>query len=297
MENKIDAKAFETFAKKVFKLTDEEVAGLYNEAGELTDFSLIETRDTERMTKLSTDKTNQYNRGLKEGASKLEKEVKEKYEVESDLIGVELFDFVVEQKIEEATKNVQVNAEDIMKHPEVVKLINKHGKEIRDLKKEHETTIKAKEEEINYSSFMSEINSLALKEFHSLKPILSEDPVKAKNQERLLLDRINSGAKFRKDGDLPIVLKSDGTNMADEHGHPVTFGEYIKETAGTIFDFKAADDRSGSGNQDTSGQNQGSKKVRKPKDYDDYVSMMKDNSLTAKERIEIKNLAVEAKII
>jgi hypothetical protein len=30
---------------------------------------------------------------------------------------------------------------------------------------------------------------------------------------------------------------------------------------------------------------------------DDYISMMQDNSLTAKERIEIKNLALQAKII
>jgi hypothetical protein len=292
MDKKIDITKFETFAKKVFKLTDEELSSLYNQDGELTDFSLIEKKDTERATKLASDKTSQYSRGLKEGAEKLEKSLKDKYEVESELIGEELFDHIIETKLEGA----KTSAEDIMKHPDVVKLVNSHGKEIKKLKQEHTEQLKAKDEAINYSTFMADINSLALKEFHALNPILSDDPMKAKNQESLFLERV-SKVKFRKDGELPIVLKPDGTNMTDEHGHSVTFQDFVKETAGTIFDFKAADDRSSSKNKESQDKVQQNKKVRVPKDMNDYISMMQDNSLTPKERIEIKNLAVKQKII
>jgi hypothetical protein len=293
MAKTINAEAFEAFIRKAFKLTDEEVAGLYNDAGELTDFSLIERKDADRVTKLASDKTNQYNRGLKEGAEKLEKILREKYEVESDLIGEELFDFIIEAKLEGA----KTSSEDIMKHPDVVKLINRHGKEIKDLKKTHADELKAKDDAINYSAFMADINSLALKEFHGLNPILSEDPVKAKNQESLFLEKV-AKVKYRKDGDVPIVLKSDGTNMTDEHGHPVSFQDFVKATAETIFDFKVAEGRSSPGNGDSDrGKGTQSKKVRTPKNMDDYISMMQDNSLTAKERIEIKNLALQAKII
>lgn len=292
MDKKIDISKFETFARKVFKLTDEEMSSLYNQDGELTDFSLIEKKDAERATKLASDKTNQYNRGLKEGAEKLEKVLKEKYEVESELIGEELFDHIIETKL----ADTKTSSEDIMKHPDVVKLVNNHGKELKKVRQEFADQLKAKDEAISYSTFMADINSLALKEFHGLNPILSEDPVKAKNQESLFLEKI-AKVKYRKDGEVPIVLKSDGTNLTDEHGHPVTFQDFVKSEAGTIFDFKASEDRSSAGNKDSKDKGQPSKKVRVPKDANDYISMMQDNSLTSKERIEIKDLAVKAKII
>jgi len=68
MDKKISAEALEAFIVKAFKLTTEEVASLYNDAGELIDFSLLEKKDSERITKLSGDSKNQYSRGLKEAA-------------------------------------------------------------------------------------------------------------------------------------------------------------------------------------------------------------------------------------
>jgi proteasome assembly chaperone (PAC2) family protein len=47
-----EKKIFETTLQKVFKLTAEEMAGLYNEAGELTDLSLIEQKDAEKICEL-----------------------------------------------------------------------------------------------------------------------------------------------------------------------------------------------------------------------------------------------------
>ena len=49
MDKKINAEAFEAFAVKAFKLTTEELASLYNDAGELTDFSLIERKDADKI--------------------------------------------------------------------------------------------------------------------------------------------------------------------------------------------------------------------------------------------------------
>ncbi len=121
MNKNINADAFEAFVVKAFKLTSEDLASLYNEAGELTDFSLIEQKDAERIKKLSGDKTNQYNRGLKEGAEKLEKQLKEKYEVDSDLIGVELFDSIIETKIADIKG---AGPDDVLKHPDVIKALN-----------------------------------------------------------------------------------------------------------------------------------------------------------------------------
>ena len=87
---------------KLFKIEPETLASLYNEAGELSDFSKILELDAQRIAKYKSDSDNQYKRGVKEGASKIEKEVKEKFELDSDLLGVDLIDHLVVKKIEEA---------------------------------------------------------------------------------------------------------------------------------------------------------------------------------------------------
>jgi hypothetical protein len=293
MDKIINPQAFEAFVVKAFKLTPEEVASLYNEAGELTDFSLIDQKDTGRISKLTTDKNNQYNRGLKEGAEKLEKAIKEKYEVESDLIGVELFDHVVETKIADVKG---ATPEDIMKNPEVIKLINTHSKEKKALAKEYEDKLLAKENEINQNNLFKEVESAALAEFENLNPILPEDAKKAKALKDVFIAEVKK-QKYQKGNDGYSVLKDDGTLSMDEKGYPVTFASHIKNIADTYFDFKKAEERSSSGLTEEQKKTQSGPKVRKPKDKDDYVNMMRDNSLTSKERIEIKNLAVAAKIV
>ena len=293
MDKIINPQAFEAFVVKAFKLTPEEVASLYNDAGELTDFSLIDQKDTGRISKLTTDKTNQYNRGLKEGAEKLEKAVKEKYDVESDLIGVELFDHVVETKVAEVQG---APPEDIMKNPEVIKLINTHSKEKKVLAKEWEDKLKAKEDEINQNNLFKDVESAALAEFENLNPILPEDAKKAKALKDVFIAEVKKH-KHQKDKDGYSVLNEDGTLLMDDKGYPVSFASHIKNIADTYFDFKVSEERSSAGLTEEQKKNQLGPKVRKPKDYQDYVNMSKDQTLTSKERIEIKNLAVAAKII
>lgn len=291
MEKIINAEAFESYLAKTLKFTTEEVASLYNEGGELKDFSLIESRDAERVKKLSTDKQNQYNRGLKEGAEKLERAIKEKYEIDSDLIGVELFDFVIETKVVTGA----TGDEDVLKNPEVIKHINQlvtqHGKEKKALLKEMEEKLKNKENEILEANMFKDIEASALVEFESLNPILPEDPKKAKALKDILISELKK-YKHSKDKDGFSVLKEDGSVLTDDHGYPVTFQSHVKNIADKYFDFKVAEERSSSGN--TNQNQQTSKKVRLPKDKNDYVEMMKDQTLTPKEMVEIKNLAVKA---
>jgi hypothetical protein len=290
MDKIINAQAFEAYLVKTLKITSEELASLYNEAGELTDFSLIEQKDTARISKLTTDKTNQYNRGLKEGAEKLEKAVKDKYDVESDLIGVELFDHVVETKVAEVKGAAP---EDILKNPEVIKLQNQHSKALKDKDKEWQQKLTDKEKEINKASLFNKVKTRALVEFEKLNPILPENAEKAQALKDVFLEKI---AKFnyQEEGEDFVVLKEDGTPLQDSHSYNVTFADHIKGHADKLFDFKKAEDRSSSGLTEEQKKTQLGPKVRKPKDKDDYVKMMGDNSLTSKERIEIKNLAVAA---
>jgi len=285
----INAEAFEAFAVKAFKLTAEDLASLYNEAGELTDFSLIEAKDAERIKKLSTDKTNQYNRGLKEGAEKLEKAIREKYEVESDLIGVELFDHVIETKV---TDVKGAGEGEVMKHPEVIKALNEKDKALRAKDKEWQQKLTDKEKEINKSNLFNKVKAKAIAEFDNMKPILPENANKAQALKDVLLSELVK-FNYQEDGDAFIILKEDGTPLKNDHGYDVTFTDHVKGHAERYFDFKTAEERSSSGNKD---QGQSGPKIRTPKDKADYVKIMQDQTLTPKERIEVMNLAKKAGI-
>lgn len=286
MDKKIDAQAFETYLQKVLKLSAEDVASLYNEAGELTDFSLIERKDAERISKLSGEKQGQYNRGIKEGAEKLEKAVKEKFEVESDLIGVELFDFILTNKVSEVQK---AKPEEVLKHPEVIKALNEKDKALKAKDKEWEAKMTAKELEINKQALFNKVKANGLAEFRNLNPILPTDAKKAQALENVLISELGR-FNYQESGDTFIVLKEDGVELKDDFGHNIDFKSHIKGTAERYFDFKKADDRSSSGNnnQGTSGARSG--KVRQPKDKQDFVNIMKDQTLTPQERIEIGKL-------
>jgi hypothetical protein len=293
MDKIINPQAFEAFAVKTYKITAEDLASLYNEAGELTDFTLLSTKDAERITKLSGDSKNQYSRGLKEAALNLEKKVKEKYEVESDLIGEELIDFIIETKIGEVKT---ATPGDVMKLPEVIALINKHSKESKAKDKEWQDKFTAKEKDFERSNLFADVKKIGRVEFDKLRPILPKDPGRAQMQiDDLFYAKLNE-YDYQKDGDIPIVLnKKDGTPLMDDHGHPVLFTELVKNITTKSFDLQAAEDRSSSGNSNQT--NVTGSKVRKPKDYNDYTLMMKDNSLTSKDRTDIMHLAEEAKII
>ena len=75
---KEESKILNEFLSKTLKIDAEQLATLYNEAGELQGLQIAYDADASRVSKIKTENQNQYNRGLKEGASKIEKEIKSK---------------------------------------------------------------------------------------------------------------------------------------------------------------------------------------------------------------------------
>lgn len=262
---------------KTLKIGTEDLASLYNEAGELVDLSVAEKADTERVKKLSGVGTDQYKRGIKEGASKIEKAVKDKYDIDSDLEGVELIDFLLTEKVGEA----KGTTDDITKHPEFLKHQHEWEKQQKLRDKEWQQKIEDKEREFQKRSVLSKIEKRALDELARLRPILPEDEKKAQRWKEKYVEEFRAFDYQEKDGDF-IMLK-DGEPLKDSHGHMIAFDEFARETAGGFFDFKAADDRSSSGNK-----NEPSKPpVKAPKSPDEYFEALKA-AKTPEERLAIK---------
>ena len=268
---------------KVFKLTEEHLATLYNEAGDLTDMKIVTDADEKRVAKFNTEKTSQYNRGIKEGAVKIEKEIKEKYG-ESDLIGVELMDSIVVKQVEEATK---AGSRDISKHPEYIKLEASIDKKLKDRDKDWEGKLALKESEFKKEKLFEKVKDRALPSLDARKPILPTDPEKAQYWKTAYINELKATNYQESDDGTPIVLDKDGNGLKDAHGNPITFDEFIKMKQDKMFEFPVAEGRSSPGNKPTEGKPGGAGEVRTKAEA---IAKLQDPKITSEDRKKFTEL-------
>ena len=268
----------------IFKLDGDTLSKLYNADGDLTDLSVVTEADTKRVAKFNTEKTAQYNRGIKEGAGKIEKEIKEKYSVESDQIGVELVDSIVLTQVESATK---AGTKDITKHPDYIKLETSIDKVKKEVEKEWQAKLTAKEAEFKKAQIFDKVRTKALTFLESSKAILPSDANKAANWKATYLNELGSFNYLENEDGTFTVLDKDGNALKDSHSNIRTFDEMIKECADKYFDYPAAEQRSGSGNQSSSQQSSGN---GEPKTKAEALEKLKDPKITPENRKKYSEL-------
>lgn len=279
--NASEQKVLNESLSKLFKLDPETLASLYNEAGELVDLSKILELDAARITKYKSDSDSQYKRGIKEAAEKLERELKEKYELDSDLKGVDLIDHLLVHKVDEAKAS---GTKDITKHPEFIKLQVSIDKQLKDRDKEWEGKLKTKEAEFNKSRLFEKVREKALLNLTSRNPILPNDPRKAQVWKDTYINDLRQ-ANYMEDetGEL-IVLAPNGEKLQTAHGKNITFDEFEKDVADKYFEYPVSQERSSAGNKEEKSNGTG---FRAPKNEDEYMARLRDPKITPKERIEL----------
>jgi hypothetical protein len=269
---------------KLFKLDSEKLASLYNEAGDLVDFSVVEDADSERVSKFSGDKDSQYRRGIKEGAEKIEKAIKEKYELESDAVGIDLVDQLVVKQVETVKSS---STKDITKHPDYIALQVSIEKEKKAIEKEWEKKLEAKDLEFAQIKLFEKVASKALSNLESRNPILPQDARKARAWKEVYLNELKTGKYQLGDSDSIIVLDAEGNIMKDSHGHPVTFDDFEKEIADKYFDYQVAQARTSTGNKQTTQAAPNGNGFVPPKDESEYIARLRDPKITPEQRIEL----------
>ncbi len=285
--NKDEQKILNESLSKLFKLDSETLASLYNEAGDLTNFSPVLDADAERIKKYKTDSDSQYKRGVKEGASKIEKEIREKYEFESDAVGVDLIDQLVVKKTEEVKTS---STKDITKHPDYIKLEATIDKKLKERDKEWEVKLEAKEAEFNKAKLFEKVSKRALTNLESRNPILPSDPRKAQVWKDTYLNELRN-SNYQENGDTIIVLGSDGAALKNAHGYQITFDEFEKEVADKYFEYPKAEERSSSGNKD---EKKGTG-FNAPKNEEEYIARLRDPKITPAERIQLTEFWINKK--
>lgn len=260
-----EQKKLNGFLSKTLKMDDEELASLYNEAGELTSLTAAEQADTARVTKLKEDQASQYKRGQKEVASKMEAQLKDKFGVDSDLTGVELVDFILTTELEKVKGK---GDEDITAHPEYLKLKSESDRMLKAKDKEWQKKIDEIETKHTRESMFAKVKDRAFAELDNLRPILPEDAKKAQKWKEKYIEDFRAYDFTEQDG--MIVVLKDGKPLQDSHGYNKSFADLVKETAAEIFDFQTAESRSSAANQQTQSN------FAAPRNEDEFIQKMRE---------------------
>ena len=260
-----EKKKLNGFLSKTLKMDDEELASLYNEAGELTSLTAAEQADTARVTKLKEDQASQYKRGQKEVASKMEAQLKDKFGVDSDLTGVELVDFILTTELEKVKGK---GDEDITAHPEYLKLKSESDRMLKAKDKEWQKKIEDLELKHARESMFSKVKERAFAELDNLRPILPEDAKKAQKWKEKYIEDFRAYDFTEQDG--MIVVLKDGKPLQDSHGYNKSFADLVKETAAEIFDFQTAESRSSAANQQTQSN------FAAPRNEEEFIQKMRE---------------------
>lgn len=283
---------FASYLKKI-GVEDAKVASLFNEDGTELSETAIDTllqHDATRVQKLKDDGTKLFNdghkKGLSEGASKIEKEIVEKYGIKSDKLGIELIDEIIASK---STTGTEIDEEKIKLHPSVVKIVDDLTKQIKNKDKEWEDKFKQRDAQIAKDNLFKEVVNKAKSSVLGLKPILPKDAAKAEKQMELLVAELLK-LEFNKTEDgKDFILAKDGKPVEDAHGNRINFDTYIKSTAETIWDFEQGQQRQSSGNNnDGNGQagTQGKWTGKVPVTEDEFIAAI-GSAKDATERLAI----------
>jgi len=277
-----EKKLLKGFLSKTLKMDEEAMSSLFNEDGELTTIEPALKVDSERIANNKKEQEAQMNRYLKEGSQKIEKAIKKHFGFESDNIGIELVDELIQKEVGKVAD--KTGDLDIEKHPEFIKQKAAFEKMLREKDKEKETVVKDLETRFEKAKLIDKIKEMAILDLDTKSPLLPKDPNVAKTWREKYLAEIANGNYMLGDNGKPIVLDKDGNPMKNEHGHIIEFNDYTDSIQKNYFEFAVAQPRNSTG----FGQNNQSN-GKAPVSFanqDDYVAKMRE-AKSPEERAEL----------
>lgn len=267
------------------------VTSLYKDGGtELKDDALeiLKKLDIDRVQKMKPDTKKFFDDGYKkaqgEALTKLEKEFREKTGFSSEKKGIDLFVEYADSKVQ----STDITEDAVKRHPLFISTVDKLSKE-----KEEAVSLKQKEFEdfqngIKKKETFGSVSNRALEIFNNMKPVLSQDANRAKNQLDLFVDKLKD-YDYEIQEDKVVVLNKDGTVFEDSHGNRIQFEKLIKDTASKYYDFHVAEPRTIPSNKSDAEKNKSTLiNIQVPKDEVEYAKLISDSSIPLDQRTAIK---------
>lgn len=218
--------------------------------------------------------------------TKFEKDLKEKFNLESDKMGLELVEELVSKKSEGGQSGELT--EDAIKRSKVFQDMESNlKKQIKQTETDFQNKINEIQDGYKAEQTFSNVSQKALQIFNGLNPILPQNKTVADNQVKFFVNTLKD-FKFDVQDERIVVMDKDGKVLEDGHGNSRSFEDIVKETASGLFEFKANNGGSGSGN---GGQGQGgsgsSYAGNVPKTFEELEKVMSDTSISIEDRSNI----------
>ena len=219
--------------------------------------------------------------------TKFEKDLKEKFSLESDKMGLELVEELVSKK-SEGGQGGDVT-EDAIKRSKVFQDMESNlKKQIKQTETDFQNKINEIQDGYKAEQTFSNVSQKALQIFNGLNPILPQNKTVADNQVKFFVNTLKD-FKFDVQDERIVVMDKDGKVIEDGHGNSRSFEDIVKETASGLFEFKANNGGSGSGNggQGQGGSGSSSYAGNVPKTFEELEKVMSDTSISIEDRSNI----------
>jgi len=228
-----------------------------------------------------------FKKAQSEVLSKFEADLKTKYGVESDKMGQDLVDFIVQEKTKKTGGNG--NSEDEIKRSKpYLDLEQKWQTDYNKLK----TDLEAEKNEIvngyKKQEVFSNVSQKAMTIFNGLNPVLPTNKQVADNQVNNFMNSLKN-FDFDIQGDRIVVMDKEGKVVQDGHGNSRSFEDIVKTEASGLFEFRKNNGGSGSGNEGgQGGSGGGSGTIEIPKTFEELEKVMNDRSIPIADRTNIQ---------
>jgi len=277
-----DLKEFTTgVLAKTLNRSPDEVASLFDEAGNPKEdatqtiegwHSAIVNAQREAKNKAIAD---QRNKALRESGEAWEKRLK-------GGLGIDFGDATGDDAVEKIREHIEGLGKATQVDPKDEASI-KSSAVFRKLEADLLKQLKAKDEEFTQKwaerdakdqreVTMRTVKGKAEQLLAEMKPRLSEDPAKAKKQQRLY-EMDLAAYQYEIDGEEIIVKNEKGERVENAQGHPMKFDEIVKGIITSNYDIPVADTKSSAGDvtkgSKTTGQ--GGAVLKKPANDDEYA--------------------------
>lgn len=244
-----------------------------------------------------------FKKATKEVWGKVEKSVKEHFEIDSDLQGDELIEHIseaVKEKFKaDPGKDKTLTDDDIKKLPVYTNAEKAWKKQLADKETEKVNALKELQDKFTQKETFTKVRDAALIKFKKLGDvILPQDPEKAEKMiQRLLIDELTGFTYQSDDKGNFLLLDKEGKRVEDEHGHALEFDSLIEKIAKSNFDFKVAQKREAPGNggkgDDGKGGDGGGGDKKKftgkaPADKKEYLGLLTSDDLSSEQKLEVK---------
>lgn len=278
---------------KTLNIAEGKIAELYKEGeNELTEDELISKilkLDVDRIKVIKDENGREkfqegFKKDKKDIFEKFENELKEKFNIESSNMGIDLVNEIL---VKNSKPGTDVTEDAIRKSKLYLDLEANSRTEVNKLKEVHQEEVKQIKSNYEGEKVLSSVNKKAMGILKGLNPILPANETIANNQINAFLDNFKE-YNFELQEDRIVVLDKDKKVVADEHGNTRNFDDIVKERASNFWEFTANNGGSGSGN---AGQGQqggsGGSSIKVPTNMKELTDLMNDSSIDGNEKLKI----------